>query len=260
MRDNKSKLAEIMDAVLLLIVLAAVLFLAARTVTGTLNAAVCGVTAAVCLLHFIGIKSNKKKLSLKEKRQMEQTFSRLIFSSNDFRLDYFARLLERFAAVEKREGYIKTPHKRVYCLFSPLQPDVRDVMPIYDDCVKNDCKAVVLTPYAPDKEAAAFTATCGRIKILYGEKLYSLIKDAPPPSQKENVVKKKGSFVKLLSAAIDRSLFRRYLFAAVLLLGASYILPQNILYIATGCLCLVLSLVCLLNFKSGKRRAKTSKP
>lgn len=254
MRESKTKLAELLDAILLFSVLVIALFLFFRTLTGTLNALAAAVAASVTAVKAISRRSAKKKLNFAESKRMNQIYTRLIYAGNQFRLDYFARLLERFGGAEKGADYLTVGRKRVYCAFSPVPLTVSQAVAIYEECVKENCGAVILTPFAPDKDSAAFLSGNKRLKALFGENLYRLIKDNPPELPEQSEAPKEKKFKKLLTAAVDRSLFRRYLFAAVLLLGTSYILPQNILYIAAGSLCLVMSLVCLLNFKSGKQK------
>lgn len=255
MRESKSLLAEIIDCLLLVIVLTAGLFVILRTRLTALDALFAALASVASVLSFLRTRNLKFKAKESRRKQCERSLKSLTFAGERQRLEYFATALRRFDEFTAENGYLvgKTSKRRVYPLFVPAPAVMGELSRIHDECADSSQKAVVVTPSAPDSSAASFIADSGRIKALYGEKLYSLIDDCPLdlPDVKKS---RKGKFKALLRAALKRELFRRYLFSGALLIGTSYILPTSPLYIAMGALCLALALATLIPIGRKKKR------
>ena len=255
MRESKSLLAEIIDCILLVTVLTAGLFIVLRTRLNALDALFAALTSVASVLSFIRARDLKTKAKEKRTKNCERCLKSLTFAGEKQRLEYFAKAFGRFDEFTAVNGYLigKSGKKRVYPLFVPSPAIPGKLSRIHDECADADCKAVVVMPSAPDPAVLSFIADSGRIKALYGEKLYDLIDDCSielPDTKKS----RKGKFKTLMKTALKRELFRRYLFSGALLIGTSYILPTSPLYIAMGALCIALAIATLIPIGKKKQR------
>ncbi len=252
MKENKSLLAEILDAALFFVVAVVLLFLPIRTACGTFDSLVAAIAVSVSVFALAKIKSGKKKKQQAASKRGEKVCKSLTYLGEEKRLEFFANALSRFSDVEIRDGYVQAGKKRVYPVFLPSGAIVSECARIHEICLRENVEAVIAAPEPPDKTAMQFIEGSKRLKILSGDKLYRLAADMPPLKESEKV-RQKGRIKKLFSAALDRSLFRRYLTAGALLIGASYVMPRSLMYVAFGVLCIALSLLCLIP-KSAKRK------
>ncbi len=246
-------LAEILDTVLFFTVAIVLLFLPIRTVLSTLDSLCAAVAAAIAVFALVKMRSGRKKAEQAALKRGEKICRSLTYVGEEKRLRSFADALSRFSSAEIKDGYLQVGDKRVYPVFLPSGAIAAECARIHEICLRENVKAVIITPEAPDKAATQFIEGSKRLKILCGEKLFKLAADMPPPQEKVKP-KQKGRIKKLFAAALHRSLFRRYLTAGAILIGSSYIMPRSLLYVAFGVLCIALSLLCLMPKGSGKKR------
>ena len=245
MKESKSVLAEIIDCLLLVAVLLAGLFVFMRTFFRAVDALFAAVAVTASALAFVRKRDRAFKSKIETDKRCRLTFDYLTYAGEKQRLDYFALALSRFDRFEPSDGCLKCGNRLVYPLFLPSGALPARLSDIQDRCIAENAKALVILPDKPDSASEAFIDKSDRIKALYGEKLCALLVDTPL-SLPEKRKAAKGKLKRLLSSALEREMFRRYLFSGAVLLGTSYILPTSPLYIAAGALCLVLALVTLL--------------
>ncbi|MCI8612102.1 MAG: hypothetical protein HFE48_00165 [Clostridia bacterium] len=254
MRENRSFLAEIFDTVSLAVLMTAVSFLLFRTQQNNLNSLAGAIGVSFVLLSLFRAGRRVKKSETEALSVSRRTAQMLTYSSKQRQIEYFARALERFGAVEG-EDCVLLAGKKVYCLFCPSAAFAAEAVRIHETCARQNTKAVIITCCEPDAATKAFTDGSPYIKVMSAEKVNALIRDMPP-LPKEKKPKRKGRLGRIAAAVTDRKLFRRYIGAAALLIGSSYILPSSPFYIAVGALCVALALLCLLPKKSDGKKAR----
>lgn len=244
MRENKSLLAQILDAALFFVILTVLLFLPIRTANSTLDSLASAVALTVAIGALAKAGRGRKKAERATLSKGIKACKTLTYLDARTRLNHLASALSRFGEVEICDGYLTAEKKRVYPVFVPDTAFASRLCRIYEQCVAANEKAVIVTPSSPDKASLSYIEGGGRLKVLSGEKLYKLAADMSLPES--DAPKERGRLKKLLNVATQRSLFRRYLMSGALLIGASYIMPRSVLYLAIGALCIFLAIVTLL--------------
>lgn len=209
---------------------------------------VCGITIALLcgILAFkkISDKNRDSAEAEKTRRDVERALGGLCFASKKEVENIMSKLLP--VDCEKKKGGFQEEKAKVFhfAVFSFEGLTKTDVAKAFNKISERET-AVIYTAFC-QKEILDFASLFeGKIKIIYGSELYSLLKEKSLLDKIKGefsafVPKKKASFKNLINKNRAKSFFA---FGAALTV-LSFVVPYKLYYIVCGSIFLALSLVC----------------
>lgn len=199
-------------------------------------------------------KRNKEKLNNKQKKEIEKLGRCLLFSKQDFILNYLKSALEKKHTTTIKSDYIIITKDNSKTIIIPsldtliLKNDT--IINAYNICKNENINKVIILSQSTNEENQILANMISDVKItLYNiTDLYKKVIekcDIKPKFEIELTECKKTNFNDITKHAFNKKLAKNYILSGILLLFASFFTKYKLYYTIISSVLLIFALICI---------------